>query len=293
VTAYHSIMSFAGLSEIYEQRAAAASSNLFMGYVRSYFSNVFSPALIALGLMKARWRWVLLGSVGCLLMFMIDAQRTVFMLPLAIVGIHLLLNRRSDFARSVAVIMAALGATMMLSVNFYNDNIVGDLLSALLVFRTLTIPGLAFSQYVDVFSKEGFTWWSHIRGFNLLIPTPAAYLDDHNWPSLGFIVGDRWYGSTTLDANANLFAADGVAAAGAAGVAVIGLILAVWLRLLDQASIGWNRQFAILALVPVALTLTNGQLSTTALSFGGLFWTLLFHFYKPAAHRGTNSRIVS
>jgi hypothetical protein len=91
--------------------------------------------------------------------------------------------------------------------------------------------------------------------------------------------------SPTLNANANLFAADGVAAAGALGVAVIGIALAVWLWVLDRASAGWSQKFGVLITLPMAVSLTNGSLFTTLLSFGGLFWTLTFYFYKPPLTR--------
>jgi hypothetical protein len=59
------------------------------------------------------------------------------------------------------------------------------------------------------------------------------------------------------------------------------VLFAAWLWLLDRASSGWDRRFAIVVALPVAVSLTNGSLFTALLSFGGLFWTLVFHYYKP------------
>jgi len=279
-----SIMSFAIEDEVYEQRAIGAATNLFIGYVQTYFSNVLSPALIALGLLKSRAVWVATGTTGCLLMYMIGAQRTVLLLPVVIIGMFVLLRSRRKIFQTSAFCIALIGIAVYLCVWSYvddNEDLAKSALTYLLVQRTIGVPGLVFSQYFDLFSANGFTWWSHVKGLDLLIGAPRWLASDPSWPNLGVIVAERVYGSAGGNANASLFAGDGVAAAGAFGVFVISMVCALWLYLLDRAARGWDRQFAILVILPVALSLTNGHLFTTLLSFGGLFWLLTFHFYKP------------
>ena len=169
-----------------------------------------------------------------------------------------------------------------LFVTISKDFGISSLLSSLLVFRTLATPGIFFTQYYDTFSTYGFTYGSHIKGLNLIIPVPSAYISDPYWPQLGYIVGERIQGFPGNNANANLFAGDGIATAGFVGVLIISVILAIWLVLLDRASKGWSKNFAILVLFPIGIALTNGPLFTILLSFGGLFWVFIFYFYKPA-----------
>jgi hypothetical protein len=281
IYAYGSVMRFVSLENIYDQRSAGASTSLAMGYVQTYFSNVFSPALMALGLMKSRWLLIVLGAVGCVIMFMINAQRTVFMLPFLILGLHMILNSRYAALRTSSFALLLLAGATWLCVSTYEDNLVSTFFCIYLVYRTLCIPGLTFSQYYDLFSRDGFTWWSHVKGMNLLVPAPPSYVNDSAWPNLGYVVGDRIYRSFDMNANANLFVGDGIAAAGALGVAVIGCLFAVILYWLDRSARGWDHRFTLLVLAPVAVTLTNGQLFTTLLSFGGAFWMLTFYLYKP------------
>jgi len=99
--AYASVMSWPGLDEIYIQRQAGASTSLFMGYIQTYFSNVLSPGLIAIGLTKRKKGLIAFGIVGCLIMYMIAAQRTVFMLPIVIICLHFLLNRKEKAFKSI------------------------------------------------------------------------------------------------------------------------------------------------------------------------------------------------
>lgn len=280
IAKYGSVMRFVGIDEIYDQRVVGASTSLAIGYLQTYFGNVINPTLMALGLLRRRWWLTALGVTGCLIMFMISAQKTIIMLPVALYAIHFAMQRPAVF-RTTAFGLVALAVTVIWMSSAYVDNLVVTLAASMLVFRTLALPGLTFSQYYDLFSEGGFTWWSHVKGLNLLIPTPESYVEDELWPNLGYMIGERLYGSVDYNGNANLFSGDGVAAAGALGVGVIGLVLAIWLFWLDKASRGWDRRFAILVTLPIALALTNGHFFTTLLSFGGLFWMLTFFLYKP------------
>src|SRR5690606_23620787 len=105
VANYRSIMVFAGLSEIYEQRAAGAATSLGMGYVQTYFANVLSAALIAIGLTKSRLWLVALGCAGCVIMYMINAQRTVILLPIAIIALYVALSRKSNIMQTTSFLM--------------------------------------------------------------------------------------------------------------------------------------------------------------------------------------------
>lgn len=281
---YWSVMTLVSLEDVYGQRSAGASTNISMGYLQTYFVNVLSPTLIALGLLRRRLGLVALGAAGCLIMYMIAAQRTVILLPMAIIGVYAMLTARSWVFRTTALPVLVIAVVIMLSVAYWEESLVASLMSMFLVHRTIAVPGLAFPLYYDVFSVEGFTWWSHVRGLGLLIPGPSKFVNDPLWPGLGYIIGDRVYGSPGHNYNASLFSQDGIAAAGAVGVLIIGLLLSVWLYVLDRVTRGWNQHFTVLVMLPIAVSLTNGSLFTTLLSFGGLFWLVVFALYKPDAH---------
>ena len=281
ISTYSSIMTFSGIDDIYEQRAAGASENIWMGYIQTYFGNVLSPALIAMGLVNAKLYQGVAGVAGCMIIYMINAQRTIFLLPIAVVGLYLLIKARSPIFQSTAFALLALIPIIVVSSSLYETDLVAGFISLFIVFRTLSLPGLTFSQYYDLFNTEGFTWWSHIKGFDLLISPPAVFSKHASWPNLGYIIGDRIYGNIENNVNANLFSGDGAAAAGAIGVFAIGLVLTTWLILFDKAARGWHPTFAALVALPIGLALTNGHFFTTMLSFGGIFWLITFHFYKP------------
>lgn len=289
VATYHSIMSFATIETMYEQREAGASKNALTAYAQSLFSSVFSPALFSIGLIYRNSIFVLMGIIGSLIVYSITAQKTILLLPVVIYLFYRLQSSQVRLINNISTPLLILAFTTYISALFHESSVFAGLLAAMLVFRTIAIPGLTFSQYHDFFVDHGFTWWSHVKGFSLLIPAPNALAQNDLWPALGYLVGEHVYGREDLNANANLFSGDGVAAAGWLGVLVIGLVFSLWLRLLDQISSKWDARYASLAILPFAISLTNGHFFTSLLSFGGVAWLVLFFAFKPKQAPNINS----
>jgi hypothetical protein len=285
VARFASIMNFAGVSDIYYQRAVAseAGADVLFSYLRPYYTYVFSPALLALGLLSRRWAIAGLGVAGMLIAYSIDALKVALILPVAVFGVWFALRRGIGSLWQYTGGMAVL--TAICSV-LANQTAVFSYVADVVLLRSMAIPGQAFSQYADYFGARGLTCWSNVRGLGLVIPTPEAYVADPDWPVLGNMIGRHYYTwAEGVNVNANLFAGEGVAAAGALGVFVIGLALAVWLRVLDAVGARWSRTATILLMIPPGLALTNVHLSTMLITFGGAFWTALFYMYNPAAPR--------
>jgi hypothetical protein len=276
VAEYRDIMTFVSLEDVYGQREAGASTNALIAYVHTYFSGVVTPALIALALVYRRPLLLILGIAGCAVMYAINAQKIMLFLPLAMIALHAMVTSRFRPLRSAAFPLFALSGLTWYAASRWQDDIVAGALGLFFVNRTIGIPGLTFSQYFDLFSRDGFTFWSHVKGVDLLVDIPMAFARDPLWPGLGYILGDRLFGRPEVNMNANLFSGDGVAAAGAVGVLLIGVVFAGFLWLLDRACRRWDQRFAMLAVMPMAIALTNGHLFTVLLSFGGFLWLLIF-----------------
>ncbi len=276
---YASIMQFVSIGDIYTQRAASAGGGILMAYAKSYYGGVFSPCLIALGLTYRRKSYYIAGLFGCMILYMIAAQKTVFLLPVAMFALNLMLRARNPFFRSSSFCILVVSFVVFVSIYFFEDNLFAFGLSVEFVLRTLAIPGSMLAKYQDFFGVNGFTWWSHVKGVSLVVD-PPAYLGVHpSWPSLGYIIGEYFHGNAAVNENAHLFASDGVAAAGWFGVITMGIVLATWLFLIDKVSAFWLPSFAVLIIFPVANALTNGPFFTVMLSFGGVFWLVLGRFF--------------
>jgi len=286
VWVYRSKMRFVGLDEMYSQRAIGSSVGNMMGYVQAYFGKLLSPALIAAGLVYKRKHLVAIGSLGCLVIYMITAEKTMLFMPVALVALYGMLSARSRFFGTTAFASTVVAAMVVFATVVAGAGGFGRNVADIVSMRAMGLPGLTLSQYETVFGTSGYTWWSHVKGIETLVSAPSAYTKDINWPNLGHMVGDRFYHHEETNANANMFASDGVAAAGAFGIVVIGSVASVWLFILNRASRGWDRRFAILAILPVSLLLLNGSLFTVLLSFGGIAWLFVFAYFRPRLSSG-------
>lgn len=283
---YRDILTLADISnsdDVYAARFAAADvTSGLLGYVRTYFSYVLGPGVLAVALSLPRYRWMIVPSLASFLInYMIDGSKISLVIPLA-AGVLFVVLTWARF--SVLVLTGAIAVLTVVSGILANHSPLLRFISDLILFRSVAIPGQQFALYYDLFSARGFTWWSNVRGISFIVPPPAGFASDPRWPALGQIVGEEYYGiSSRMNSNANPFAGEGVAAAGPLGVVVIALVLAVCLRILDRAAVGWDRVFVIMVMVPVGMALTNVHLSTMLLSYGGAFWMLAFTFLRPGS----------
>jgi hypothetical protein len=275
---YRDVIDFVSEVDVYSQRSAGAATNIWMGYLQTYFLLVISPFILVKGLVSKNVLLIGIGVFGCIFMYTINAQRSALLLPIAIISIYMLLNSRIPLFRTSAFQLIALNICLAVLLSLERGTRYVDYALNLFVFRTISLPGLTFSQYNDLFSKFGFTLWSHVKGISLIIAPPPELAWNERWPGLGYIVGEFVYGNPIHNVNANLFSSDGVAAAGSLGILAIGCLLLVWIYLLDRFSRDCDPRFIIPLIFGSAFSLTNGPLFTCLLSFGGLFWLFLFAF---------------
>jgi hypothetical protein len=279
---YGEIMSFSSIEDVYFQRFAAAEmgGGGLIGYLRTHYLYVFSSTLMAASFIdKKYWFLMPIGLLGYLITYLIDASKIAFIIPLLMVSFFWVHNFASAKAWVLNAGMAFLTFFCGLIATYSSGT---KLIADLVLFRSIAIPAQTFAQYADVFSSRGFTWWSNVRGVNLLLDPPDSFASDPYWPILGQIVGAEYHGfDSRSNLNANLFAGEGIAAAGSFGVFAVGLAMIVWLRLFDAVAKDWNQRFAILITVPLGMSITNTHLTTFLMSFGGFFWIALMHFYKP------------
>lgn len=271
---FSSIMSFSALDAIYSQRERGAAVNLFQGYAQTYFGYVFSPALLAFGLFEKRYLLIIAGFFGSIILYMITAEKAVFLYPFFVVVLFAILKKQIKIMTYAIFIASVFSVTLFFSVFFYSDSSIARFVSWYLGVRSLLVPGVFITLYSEYFGEHGHTLWGHIRGISLLSDTPSVYLSDPRWPSIGLLVGEDYLGFPLLNANANFIASDGVASFGLTGVFVVLLLFSLFLILLDRSSRGIQPSLIIPLLVPLSLTLTNGSLFTALTSFGGVFWIL-------------------
>ena len=142
------------------------------------------------------------------------------------------------------------------------------MLNSVLLARTVANGGMLTYWYFQFFQDHPYTYYSHINIVNAI--THTYPYDD----SLGNVVGGNFW-AVKMNANANLWATDGIAAAGVMGILFVNLILSYVLYILNYATANNNKLFVILLFLPFISMFLNTSIFTSLLS-GGVFLSVLF-----------------
>jgi len=275
---FGSVMSFASLDNLYEQRERGSAQNFIEGYAQTYSQFVFSTGLVAFGLYRKNFAYLAVGLTGSIMNYAITAEKSGLMYPAFILALYLALSSGRKILSSTYFVMAALSVILFVSALTWEQSDISDFICWYFGTRTVLTPGIFIAHYTDFFYDRGYTYFSHIRGLNFFLPIPVQYLSEVRWPSLGLIVGEDFIGFPKLNANASFVASDGIASLGQPGIVVAFLIFAAFMRALDWAGRGLSNRLLLPVLLPIALTLTNGSVLTVLTSIGGIFWILVLRF---------------
>lgn len=275
---YSAIMSLRGLDDIYAQRELGKADSLVYGYAQVYFGYVISVGLVALGLFYKKGVAILIGLIGCLVLYAITAERTIFILPIFVYMVHKLIMSKRQTSWFLIFIFVS-GLYFLFIGEFGDYNKLTKDFGFYFLTRVVAIPGMFFTDYLNYFGEVGYTNFTHAKGFGLFFEASSALIHDPLYPELGRIVARDVYGINS-NSNASFLATDGAAGFGLIGVLIVSVVLSIILSVINFLTKNWPLQLIVPVMAPMALTLTNGSIFTVMLSFGMLFWIAIFCFYK-------------
>ncbi len=265
------------LYEANEHRLAAreltVDAPFYVGYSLFWLGYTFFPLIASYGLYRRMWTVAAIGLVGNAVLYTTAGQRIFLFAPVILLMLYVMLR----VAWRWIAIWAPLGAAVALATGTLislSDTPVGFLAASLISLRSFGNNGLLTNVYAEFFEVHPLTYLSHLRGVNLLIPYPYD-----NSP--GFVVGEHFFGFPEIQANANMWATDGIAAFGPAGLLFVGLVVSIAFWVLDSITQGLPLPFASLALSAQGLGISNLSLFSILLG-GGLGMMMLLLYLFPA-----------
>lgn len=280
VIRYYGSMQFASLDMIYEQRELTGDVRGLWGYLQLYFTYVFSTLLVAYGLSTKQWRYFFIGSAGYLVMYLITAEKSLFLFPSFFLAIYFILNNEINPRKFVAIAVTFFSC-IIFGVIFLADRVAFfDWAGFYLFTRLIATPSQFILDYYDFFSTNGYTFFSQIRGFDLLIDAPVVYASNPKWPQLGWIVGAGMHGVES-NSNATFIASDGASSLGAFGMILMASLLCIYLVVINRLCWKFPKPFWSVIFAQQAFVLVSGSLFSLMLSFGGFLYLVLFILYRP------------
>jgi len=272
---FSSLMSISSLDEVYIQRTIGVAKTKFEGYLQVYFGYVFSLAIFAFGLFQRRLILKIIGCIGCILLYMTTAEKSVLLLPIMIYIVFFATNINYKFNLFLNIFLYAYSLFIIfVSLGFEDFPHLSELGFYFLI-RISAIPGALFLDYYDYFSNTGYTYFSNLSGLNYLFTPDRSLQLDPLYPEIAKIIA-RDVHLNSSNPNANFLASDGAAGFGLWGILLVSAMLGIILAMFDRVSMRINPALSIPLTAPIAYLLTNGSLFTVMASFGGAFLLLVF-----------------
>jgi hypothetical protein len=277
LTVYAGNIQFVSLYESNELRSAAreidADAPVYVNYSLAWLGYTLFPLIASYGLYRGKKGIAALGLIGSASLYTTAGLRIFLFAPVLLMTASLLFRK----AWSWIAVWAPLGAALAMTISTLaslTGSLSGVLLGTLVSMRTFGNNGLLTNVYAEFFAVHPLTYLSHLRGFNLFIPFPYSN-------SLGFVVGEHFFGFEEINANANMWATDGLAAFGPPGLLFVGLVVSCVFWLLDTVTSGLPPRFAALSLSAQGLGISNLSLFSILLG-GGLGMMMLLLYLFPA-----------
>jgi hypothetical protein len=285
VYTYGGSLHFVQFSDVYDQRELSdeVAGGSLAGYAAGFLAGAFNPFLMAVGLIERRPAWLTIGFLGQLLMYSTAAMKFVLVSALLIPIFYFFLIRPAAITSTRLGVLVGLSCLLPLAaiplVGGAIDSL-GYALVAIVFMRTYGMAGALTGVYSQFFLEHPLTYYSHINIVKLFVPYPYE-------KSIGQEVGFDMSGGP-LNANANFWATDGIAAMGNIGVVAIGLFVAVFLMFCNGVVRPEGRRLAFVATLPFIMEIANASFFTSLFTGGGgllLFMIYLWQGKGDARHR--------
>lgn len=268
-----------GFANIYELREDLVLGGP-AGYAIHAYTFAIGPLAMAWALTRRNAVLLLTGIGLYVLCYAISFQKTLIIAPLLIVAVWWLLGW-VRVARPLPMLILY-ASPFLLALTMAKLSAEWEPYAAgYVLHRMYTLPGQVFAHYVDFFSNNPYTWFSHITGVNWFITYPYDEV-----PAL--VIKEFYPGGNQ---NASFWTQDAVAGAGVAAIPYVSLVFCVVLVLVNTSARGLDLRFAATAFSMSAQRFSDGSLPTALLS-GGLALLILMIWIAPRAGR-TDGRPIA
>jgi hypothetical protein len=274
---YRGNLSFAAFGDVYTQRSANESlgASLLMRYVSTWLTTVLVPICFAYGLLTKRPHYLLVAVATCVILYMAAANKIIILFPAAYLAIYLIARNRTAWL--YPMFLGSLSIAIVLAVKVAGTGTVAFFGSSILLQRTVANGGMVTRLYHEFFSVHPQTAYSHVSGLDKITqPYPYGAL------GVGQVVG-QYYWAPDMNANANFWATDGLAAMGLMGVLFASVICSLMLAAMNSVTRRYDTLFVLLCCIPFVSTLLNQSMFSSFWSGGAFFLMLFFLFNKRSA----------
>lgn len=264
--------------EVYELRFAnqVLGEGLVIRYLLAWLSNLFIPICLAYGLVYKKRVYFLVSTAACIIIYMATGSKGIILFPLIFAGLYLL-KKVVSFSKLYLLFTSFLALLLIALLLTYRFSYTLFFAMSMLSFRTIGTGGYLTMWYYDFFSTHPKTYYSHINAVNAITDS-YPYGD----AGIGQVIGQHYW-VNSMNANANFWATDGIAALGLPGIFIATICLFIFLVICNSISKSINKTFVMLAFVPFIYFILNTSLFSSLLSGGAIFLAIFIFLLKKSA----------
>lgn len=268
-------VSFGEVYQVIRFKGAEIAEGTGVGYAVMWLAGVLHPYLMVRGLMQRKPLYFMIGAFGQILLYS-TAGLKIILLSVVLIPMFYLVLKRKDAPFGLRITWGAVAVFLVLNLaNLMVDDVSQTqfMLSALVFLRSFGVTGLTTGQYQNFFYEHQYTYFSHVKGLNLFLDYPYQ-------SPIGNEVGYFYSSNLDYNANAHLWAMDGLAGAGLLGIILVSLLCALAFWIMNSAAQGHNPVFTSLMVCFASFNLCNVSIFTSLFS-GGLAFIIAIFYLLP------------
>ncbi len=278
VVVYRGNLQFVSFADVYVHRFENhdLGEGLVTRYTAAWLNSVLIPVCLAYGLVRRQYRYFMLGIGSCLVIYMAMASKATIVLPVVYLGMYALLGQ----GRLRAIfpwLVGGLAVSMCVMLWVPDTDSIWFVVSSLALMRNIGTGGVLTNLYYEYFINHPHTLYTHI-GLVQMVARSYPYGD----LQVGQVVGQYFF-SAEMNANANFWAMDGIAALGLIGVPIITVVCALMFMAMNSVTRGHNLLFVVMCFLPFAASIANVGVLQSLFSGGGLPLMAFFLLHRPEA----------
>lgn len=256
----------------------------FTGYAAMWSGNIIGSFLLSIGILRRNIYLIVTSLLFFFISFNLLLSRSLFFIPIFIVFIVYIVDKKQKFQTASVIWYIALGLlVLMLLYGVTRPNGVVATLIGWIVLRVFSIQGRVTLQYYSFFSDNPKIYLSHIGPLRQFLDYPY----DKPLP----ILMESVFHEGNL--NTGFIGTEGIASFGLLGVLLASLFVLIFLRFLDGIGTRIDHRVGAGVAAGLSLGFTNYPFSVFLLTGGGILFIVYglmvpASFRRPAVVRGND-----
>jgi hypothetical protein len=262
--------SIVSILDVYGKRDAVQLLDLgFVRYLIAWLSNFILPVVIAGGVLNKNYNIVFFCVAAYVfLFFTLGAKLYLLALSYFILSYgYLNWCKKGDYFLPLIFSIMLIFPLVLIGERLEGIKYIYE---GLINVRVFLIQGLAAPVYVEFFSNNGYTYFSHISII-------SSFIDNPYTEAIPVVLNAEY---KLGNFNAPFYYSDGYTSYGLVGMLIMSFIVSAFFYVMDSICKKHDHQYVILSLSVFVVSFSNASFATSLTTFGAVLFFLYYLFAR-------------